>query len=655
MFANPYVPLILTAFEGCEDKSYSHAYQSFIRSGLRKIFPRRSIEESLFGEVLNHEGDCGVLPSLPVVKKMDWKGQRLHSSILLLFPYQSGSEKFFYEMVVRWLLPGKRLGIDSFMSCNFSCQGFEGRIFTFAEIMFSLDSEYEFELVQRYFPIIEAEIRMGVVSLYQANRILEIKGLSSNEKTALIQEKISFLIHHRPQDFDYDIFGQMQHFLVTSQDEFKQARESHHMSRIIYVFYLFRKALKMSVEKMPEKRHISLKFSAVRLHFPLGVKKVLGVFIGMNFLKNHEIFEERHLLKAIRSYLPKARVVEGSHFVSTSKDDKTQILYLEIENEDGVEFAFNEIHKLRKKLPNDLKNNVEKLMPSLFMPRNEEEVMKNIITLSQELKYVRDIPQVIISFEEQTDTELSFTVVLLRLLVGSHELPLNELYKQISAKFKFVEDRVKKVGSLRRKYPKEATVFRLKMPKILFMREDHSVDLLKARQEVVKEIHRTVGEFRDYNGGMISKQNETLSAFKKLVAESSQTDELLLENFFHSIYPVEIRSMINPALLKNFFYMFVESSEKKLSRESAFEYRFHKIDEVLLIMTTIWDSDFKQKMHDLEKKMHLPSSQIVTFIMSFHDVSYQGYLLFGLSEERKNLFLQNLEQIYESSLSAFSL
>ena len=104
------------------------------------------------------------------------------------------------------------------------------------------------------------------------------------------------------------------------------------------------------------------------------------------------------------------------------------------------------------------------------MPRNEEEVMRNILVLSQQLRFLRDIPQMIISFEEQTDTELSFTVILVRLLHPDSR-PIEEL-------FRFSIDRVKVVGQLRRKIPKEAVVMRARIMSEQFMREDYSVDLL---------------------------------------------------------------------------------------------------------------------------------------------------------------------------------
>ena len=62
------------------------------------------------------------------------------------------------------------------------------------------------------------------------------------------------------------------------------------------------------------------------------------------------------------------------------------------------------------------------------MPRNEEEVMRNIITLSNQLRLSRDLPQVIINFEEQSSKQLSFTVIWLRVLKPA-DLPIKNHFK----------------------------------------------------------------------------------------------------------------------------------------------------------------------------------------------------------------------------------
>ena len=88
------------------------------------------------------------------------------------------------------------------------------------------------------------------------------------------------------------------------------------------------------------------------------------------------------------------------------------------------------------------------------------------------------------------------------------------MFKKADSSLQYIHDHTKNVGTLRKKYQKEVTVFRVKLPKEGFLRRDHTIDLYKARQTVVGELSLVVGEFRDFNGGMITKQNELLSSLK---------------------------------------------------------------------------------------------------------------------------------------------
>ena len=129
------------------------------------------------------------------------------------------------------------------------------------------------------------------------------------------------------------------------------------------------------------------------------------------------------------------------------------------------------------------------------MPRNEEEVMRNVLTLCSELQFVDDLPQVNTSFEKQTDKFLVFTVVLARVLRENNSSIKYELNKGVTS-FSYSVDRVKEVGRLRDKYPKEATVIRAFLPDKKFIKEDQSVDLFQARQSLIKELRSILGDFR---------------------------------------------------------------------------------------------------------------------------------------------------------------
>jgi len=111
------------------------------------------------------------------------------------------------------------------------------------------------------------------------------------------------------------------------------------------------------------------------------------------------------------------------------------------------------------------------------MPRNEEEVIRNIITLSNQLKASHDLPQVILTFEGQSDTELVFTVIWLRVLKGI-DRPLQQIFEAGDSFLKFDPTGSEESGccakSIPGKPPSSKSAF---LPE--FLRSDHSVDLVR--------------------------------------------------------------------------------------------------------------------------------------------------------------------------------
>lgn len=541
-------------FDEGTDHPGGAVHTSTIRNTLRRIFPDPFFFDHLDDESIEELSEQ-FHQALPLLK---WSLLGNSLSLFFLARHRLNSGKFFYEMICRWLTPGQRVDVAFFFTTDFKLPELGPGVYTLVEMVVRLDDESDLEQISHNLHIIEAEIKLGMVSVYHASRILEVR--SSHEKIAALQEKISNLIQRWPDQIDYDIFGEMQHFLVMSKDELKVPRDVHHLSRLIGCFYIFRKILQADVERFPDKRHVRLKLSGVNLDLPWGWKRVLGICVGLNFLKPNELFEERHLIKAIHNAITGIKAVQDSFFVNEGSGDFIHTFYIEIEKEDGTEFSLEEVRKIRHFLPEELKRSIEVALRPLFMPRNEEEVIRHIVTLAGQLRFVRDLPQVILNFERQTEADLIFNVILVRILLPE-SISIQNLFDQKKSSLTYIHDRVKRVGMLRKRYPKEATVFQVSFKSYPFLRDDHSVDLYKARQEVIVELQRVVGEVRDYYGGMIIKQLELLESLKHEIGELSRTDELLLENFFHSLYPVEMRSVLAPGPIKKLFSMWREGQE----------------------------------------------------------------------------------------------
>jgi hypothetical protein len=593
-----------------ETAVYKHRlYPQLIEASLRQLVP----DPFFFENLLEHDAQERFEKQLPLFR---WLWREGHLSLHLVCRHRLNIGKFFYEMIQRWLLPGRRLDVTAFFSSDFKFSKHKSHLYTLAEMSVRIDSVIDKEDAEHNLRIIETEIRLGMVSVYHASRLLEMNLLSSQEKMGVVQEKISKLIVHSKDWIDYDIFGELQHFIVMSKEEFKASRKADHLSRLVTRFYLFRH----SIAKNTKERQIRLKLSIVELNLPWGIKKVLAVYVGLNFLTETELFEERHLLRAIRGGLLGTKVVADSYFSHEGAEDKIHTLYLEIEKENGLDFTQEEVRHLRRFLPEEIKRSVEVPLRSLFMPRNEEEILRHIVTLSGELKYMRDKPQFILIFDEQKEGDLYFTVVVVRIIYPD-SLPIQVLFA--SSPFTYIPDRVKRVGMVRKRYPKEATIFRLKFSSEPFLRDDQSVDLFRARQAIVQELFHLVGEMRDYTGGMIAKQIEVLGALERLLGGASS---FRLESFFHAIYPIEARSIVSPVALKRLFLLWqelLEDPSKKVVQAVN--------EEALFFMA--------RQGHLLEiDPAEFQEMQLIC-LRPQQGEKFLGYLFFSTSEEERARFI----------------
>ncbi len=593
-------------------------YREGAQDLIRKLVPADLLEEEGHGLPMQRARFADLLP---LISWSELSRAPCALSVLLLCKYRLNACNFFYDMVSRWLLPQKRVNVELFFASDVRLPHLSDDLLSVAEIVVHLKSAQDVEEVRRNLHAIETEIRLGVVSNYHARRILEFKGLSADGKTAMIQEKIGSLIQSHSKDFDQGIFSQMQHFLVCVREDFKTLRDYHHISRIISNLHSLRKFVTQNATAYPNKRHVVLKFLKAKLTAP-GQKErpVLGVLVALNFLREHEVFEAAHLISAIQKNHALVRIVDGSLFVDKG-EASIETVYLEIEKTDSSDFTLEEIQLLKVSLPDRIKGHVEQLTHPIFMPRNEEEVLRNIMALSRQLRFVGDMPQIIITFDEQKGSELCFTVILLR-VVAENEPGVQDLFTSKRTQLKYIPDRVRRVGHLRRKYVKEATVFRTVIASKDFLRADHSVDLYKAREFVLGEVSQIIGEVRDYNGGMIYKLNESLNALKAALGRTA--DPILLEKFFYALIPIEMRSSLETEPLRQFFLTLVQAmkSDSPQSRQDA-----HRVYFVA-----------PKKKKNLE--LTLPVHQLVSFSFDIHETPYVGYMYLTADKSEQQRFLE---------------
>lgn len=439
-----------------------------------------------------------------------------------------------------------------------------------------------------------------------------------NDKDALVISKAARLMR---QWHDEELNPSLLLSLLKLPREFKKIRSATHLKKIICSEFFYKKKVIKAVDQYPHKRHLYVKLLNTQLEFPFGSKAVLGIIVTFNLMKQREAFEEGHILESLRHILPDIHFVKGSLIESQDKRNQVHIVYLEIEREELKKFTLEEIKKLQGYLPSEFKGCIEELVPMTFMRRNEEEVYRNILALRDQLKSVRDIPQTTITFEEQTQFDLFFTVVLLR-IVKENSSPLLALLEREHPEVTFIPDRIDSVGSLRKRYKKEATVFRIQLPKSPFFRKDRSVNLYKARQKVFGMLVKALGPIRDYNGGLILKQNERLEDFLALTPKLY--DEFFRENFFYSITPIAMQSILPVLLVKEWFLAFSELLEKELKHRETYLLLYRTIEEAQLVIVRTEDSSFKELLLKEINHLAIPSLEL-----AFSEINMHGAFCFG--------------------------
>lgn len=666
------------------DKTVFDAYVDFIEKILRNLLPQDLLDALSSGddqeEIQNHL--LFLNEKLPLLAWNDpsWAPCTLSISLLCHSEYTSGVGRYLCDIVTKWLVPGKFLNISSVRSLNFSFTASPGQCFFFHQVLLDVDTEEQLAIIKRNWESLQQEIRLSILAVRHARNIIAIKKLSSEQKKAIIEENIAsvipsksqalegnvfnqmhnFWLHlsaedkiqqiqqqfsphiqQRPKTFDFAIFQEIKHAILLFGDKFTGLRDLSHISKLISYQYLFRKTLLRHVLETPEERHLSIKLLKTKLSSN-GQRRttILGILGAMNVLRENELFEERHIVEAIIHYLPDVRKVENSFVLDRRSHDPIRLFYLEIEKVGGESFSMEEIKELKKNLPHELKESVESVLHPVLMPRNDEEIMRNILLLSQQLKYISDLPQVIISFNAQTEQSLQFTVILLRIL-RDLDRPLPDIFKLSGTELKIEELEVKRVGLFRKRYPKESNVFKISFDKKKFLRRDFTIDLFKARQELSFELNAIFKGIRDFNGGILSKQQEAFQILRGLINESSSQKDFLLENFFYSITPPLRQSLIAPASLKTLFSLMQEALSADYRKDNFFLKGQFEASQ-LLVMAASPISFIKDELFSLLTKLKIPSPELSCTHVNAHGIHCTGYIYQNADPHIRNLFYSTL-------------
>lgn len=395
-----------------------------------------------------------------------------------------------------------------------------------------------------------------------------------------VYEKLKKWATRFPLSTDNSIFNDLTLLYLLATKKYLDHRNTTHLFRLVLSMHLMQKKLLRSATFESHLRHLEIRWIPTDLLFPFSHKPVLGCLIGFNLMDRYEVFDEENIVLALQKYLPQLRLVKESSYCHTSQYKNLKIFYFEIEKKNGSSFSLLEQSLLKNNLEEKVKKSIQPLSPTIFMGLNDEETYKNILVLSQEIQSLQDLPQAYITLDQQTGKEIVFRVNLVH-ISPFHRFSLKERFFDST----FVSQRVLTVRHLEN-HPIEAHIFRLYLPRDpSLLRSDGSLDFYSARQKVVSLITNAIGEFRDYNGGILIKQQELLDGLKEHFPEISNRDSELIEAFFYAITPLEKQVILPIETLSTLFTYFLENRKEKLPKGSIYSFKiYHNDQQVFLVV-----------------------------------------------------------------------
>lgn len=532
--------------------------QSFIRS-VEELLDRMALKDT----------------DLPLIEYAPLRegGNAFRISLISAAEFTHGIGRYLSDALSRQFISGKIIDLVAARTLSFHFDPESPKEFVFIERWIKTADPEEAALVQERFPSFVEELRTTLLTVVKTRRFLSHHALSLDDKALFFSENqhlstfeemqrivrrlteekaagemhssLSGLFRRRPKIFDRGIFDEMQESLSFFGGKFIGDRSCKYMSRLICTHFYFQKKLASLQEKQPLGHHLLLRF--------FYSKEKTGILLCMNLLRENEVFKKQHLEEAVSRCLPPLSLVDGSFLMDASHSPRL-FFYLEIKSP-------GEIRTLKNRLPAEIRRSIQRTGNPLFMLRNVEDHMRYLIALSQEIRHGADIPQIAIFFEEQSDESLIFSIILVRVLKRD-SAAVKDLLSKIPLQTFLREQRT--MGFIG-KYPKEASLFQAFLPKREYLRQDHSLDLPKARQKLLLSLETEFRQLRDYNGGFLSKQFELLSELKILLGPLAEDRAFALENFFFSIEPLASQMTLQTGQLREGFLLLLDLLETNQS------------------------------------------------------------------------------------------
>lgn len=441
----------------------------------------------------------------------------------------------------------------------------------------------------------------------------QIFPFAQHPKYASIVEFIEKWRQRWPHPFDEAIYNDLAILFNFAGTAYLAQHSAVHLFRLVRCINYANNTLLYSLSFDSHLRHFFLKFLPSHLSFPFSSKATLGCFIAVTLRNPQEVLTMEDIQSLIHKSFPSYQLVPGTTYSHPTSHHSYKVLYFEIEKQLDAVFNIAERENIRQVLIKKLQEDLPRLIRPIFMPRNQEEIYKNILFLGQEMRSTGDLPHVMISLDQQKEEEIVFSIALVYVSSGK-PVDLDVLFAREKSTAKFVSERVDPVSFLKNRYPVMAHLFRLHIPhNPSFFRSDGTLHFYKVRRCVTDLLYRVLGEFRDYNGGLILKLEEQLSLLKEHFQDALVKNPEIIETFFYSIVPVEKQATLSFPTLCRMFSSFLEAMSFQAVQPSDYYFVQKEDENKVFVAMRLPASPFQQTVKASFEELMLKTTLFITW------------------------------------------
>lgn len=403
-----------------------------------------------------------------------------------------------------------------------------------------------------------------------------------------------------------DFFLEVFLFYSLAKNKFLDHRSARHLFRILISIHALQQRLIKSSLLSSESRYLAVRCFPTNLRFTFSSKSVLGCLIGFLTSDRSEFFDEKNLIIALKKRYPSLEYVAESFYQHSSRHSDLRVFYFELTHKNNDPFGSREIREISEAIYGKVEHSIQKFAEPVSLRANDEDLYKSLFVLGQEIQSLQDFPQVSIQLDRRVRDGIVFIVKLVQ-VAPFHRFA----FKERRCGCSFISEKVLPVKKIEG-HLIEARVLQAVLPiDPLLVRSNGALDQHAARRQMTLVLENIIGEFRDYNGGLFIKQQESLDAFKLACAELEEEDHELVESFFYSMQPIETQIILPPALTKAFFAKFLQNRSKEFTAEKNYDLEMDAVGDAVFFVVRTKNSSASEALIKILKDPFINTFQYI--------------------------------------------